>query len=61
MEASFPTFKRIWESGGRAATLAWMREHKLPDVIVAFHDWMQKNLEQAKAMIQAGAPAGQAT
>ena len=54
-EASFPTFKRVWESGGKAATLAWMKEHKHTDVIVAFHDWMTKNIEQVKAMLQAGA------
>jgi hypothetical protein len=44
----------------KVGKLAWMKSQNIADVIVAFHDWMKNNMEQAKAMLQEGAPPGQA-
>jgi hypothetical protein len=54
-QTHFEAMERIWRGGGREATIAWMAKHKFPSVVDAFDDWMEKNVEAARAMLH-GAP-----
>lgn len=52
-EQHFQVMKSIWMRGGREAAIAWKAQHKLASVVDAFDDWMEKNVEAARAMIGA--------
>jgi hypothetical protein len=50
-ETHFEAMERIWRGGGREATVAWMAKHPFPSVVDAFDDWMEKNVDAARAML----------
>jgi hypothetical protein len=50
-ESHFKAMKRLWLGGGREATVAWMAKHEFSNVVDAFDDWMEKNVEAARAML----------
>lgn len=52
-EKHFQVMKAIWLRGGREAAIAWKAQHKLASVVDAFDDWMEKNVEAARAMLEA--------
>lgn len=52
-EKHFQVMKAIWLRGGREAAIAWKAQHKLASVVDAFDDWMEKNVEAARAMLGA--------
>ncbi len=54
-ETHFAAMERIWRGGGREATVAWMAKHTFPSVVDAFDDWMEKNVDAARAILH-GAP-----
>ena len=56
-ETHFQVMKAIWMRGGREAAVAWQERHKIPNVVDAFDDWMEKNVDAARALI-GSAPHG---
>lgn len=52
-EQHFQVMKAIWMRGGREAAIAWKAKHKLASVVDAFDDWMEKNVDAARAMLGA--------
>ena len=51
-DSHFEAMKRIWLGGGREAAVAWMTKHEFSNVVDAFDDWMEKNVEAARAMLR---------
>ena len=52
-EQHFQVMEAIWMRGGREEAIAWKAKHKLASVVDAFDDWMEKNVEAARAMLGA--------
>jgi len=48
----YAALERIWFAGGREATLAWMASHKIANVVDAYSDWVDKNADAARALLE---------
>jgi hypothetical protein len=54
----YDALQRIWFAGGREATLAWMATKNMATVVEAFSDWVDKNGDAARALLEKAASSG---
>jgi hypothetical protein len=49
-EEQFPMLKRVWERGGREATIQYMATHNIEDFVTAFDKWVETHQDEAAAL-----------